>query len=134
VYWRRPPNDPAFCFGLFAFPLYTLSVAQTNDHVDPADYVEVAGGLLLVFALGAVVGPIIASAFVRFGGIGSLFLYTAVIHAATAGFTVHQLRRRAVEPEGEPIPFTEAIQVAQTVSSIDVLPHYEEAPAGDSPQ
>jgi len=119
----------AFGFGLFAFPLYALSVAHTNDFVEPAGYVEAASGLLLVYALGAVIGPVIASVYVRFFGIGSLFAYTACVHAAAAAFTIQRLRIRLGAPEEEAISFADALRVAQTVSTVDPLPHPERGAA-----
>ena len=93
-----------------------------NDFVQPEGYVEAAGGLLLVFALGVVVGPLIASLAIGFVGIDSLFAYTAWIHVALAGFAVYRRRRRAPTPEEEHIAFADALRVSQTVSNVDLRP------------
>jgi len=42
-----------FLFGVFAFPLYSLSVAHTNDAINPEDFVEASSSLLLTFGVGA---------------------------------------------------------------------------------
>lgn len=52
--------------GGFIFPLYGIAVAQTNDHVSASQRVAVAAGLLLLFGLGSIMGPLIA------GGVFSL--------------------------------------------------------------
>ena len=108
-------------FGLFAFPLYSICVAHTNDRVSPEGYVEAAGGLLLVFAAGAVAGPLVASAVVKIFGMDMLFAYTAFVHVAMAGYTIRRMRVEAPTPQDEHIDFADALRVAQTVSNIDPL-------------
>ena len=113
----------AFAYGMFAFPLYALAVAHTNDFADESQYVEVACGLLLMYALGAVFGPIIASVFMRFLGPGGLFAFTALVHICTVVFVIYRLTRRAVTPQDEHIAFADALRVAGQVSSVDPLSH-----------
>jgi len=115
----------AFAYGLFAFPLYSLCVAHTNDFADESKYVEVACGLLLVYALGAVIGPIVASVFMWFFGPGGLFAFTVLVHASMIGYVFHRLRRREVVPVGEHISFADAMRVGLTVSSVDSISHPE---------
>lgn len=115
----------AFAYGLFAFPLYSLCVAHTNDFADESKYVEVACGLLLVYALGAVIGPIVASIFMRFVGTGGLFAFTALVHVSMIGYVLHRLRRREVAPMEEHISFADAMRVGLTVSSVDSISHPE---------
>ncbi len=118
-YWGRGILVFSFLFGLFAFPLYALAVAHTNDFVSPEDYVEVASGLLLVYAIGAVIGPMIASGLMAMTGPDGLFGFTAFVHAALAVFTIHRMRMRSRPPQEERAAFTESLLTAQTVSPID---------------
>jgi MFS family permease len=118
----------AFAYGLFAFPLYSLCVAHTNDFAEQDRYVEVACGLLLVYALGAVIGPIVAAVCMRLVGVGGLFAYTAAVHACIIVFAVHRLRQRTVSPLQEHISFADAMRVAGTVSSVDSISHTDEKP------
>ena len=111
----------AFLFGLFAFPLYALSVAHMNDFVDPEGYVEAAGGLLLIYAMGAVAGPLLASLAVRLTDLSGLFAFTALVHLVTAGFAIYRMRQRAPAPQEEHIHFADALRVAQTVSNVDLI-------------
>ncbi len=124
-------------FGLFAFPLYGLCVAHMNDYVEPDGYVEAASGLLLVFALGAVVGPIVTSTLTRFFGPDALFAMTATVQLCLAAFALHRMRQRAPAPEEEHVSFSESLTLAQTVSTVDTLSEQEgsahEAPTGESP-
>ena len=131
--WLDPAHSAlllatAFAYGLFAFPLYSLCVAHTNDFAEQDRYVEVACGLLLVYALGAVIGPIVAAVCMRLVGAGGLFAYTAAVHACIIVFAVHRLRQRTVSPLHEHISFADAMRVAGTVSSVDSMSHTDEKP------
>ncbi len=111
----------AALFGFFAFPIYALAVAHLNDFVEADGFVEAASGLLLVFAAGAVVGPLIASIFMRYYGVNALFAYTATVHIAMAAYAFYRLHKRAPTLEEERTHFVDSIRVAQTVSAINPL-------------
>jgi MFS family permease len=81
-------------YGLMAFPIYTLCVAHANDLVHKKRAIEVSGGLLLVFSVGAVIGPILASTLMAGVGNGALFLHSAIAHALIAAVTVVRTRQR----------------------------------------
>ena len=115
----------AFVYGLFAFPLYSLCVAHTNDFAEKNRYVEVACGLLLVYAVGAVIGPIVASLFMHVLGPGGLFAYSATIHVLIILYAVHRLRLREVTPLEDHITFSDAMRMAGMVSSVDLQTHSE---------
>ncbi len=118
----------AFVYGLFAFPLYSLCVAHTNDFAEKSRYVEVACGLLLVYAIGAVIGPVVASLFMRVFGAGGLFAYSTLIHLCIIVYVVHRLRKRAVAPKEDHCAFAEALRMAGMVSSIDSQSHPQTQP------
>jgi MFS family permease len=88
----KPPTVVLFAlaagYGLMAFPIYTLCVAHANDLVHKKRAVEVSSGLLLVFSVGAVIGPLVASAAMAGLGNGALFLHTAIAHLLIAGITL----------------------------------------------
>ncbi len=117
--WGVPLMSLIFVFGLFAFPIYGICVAHMNDYVEPDGYVEAASGLLLVFALGAVVGPIVASTLVRFFGPDALFGMTAGVQLCLAAFAFYRMRKRPPAPVEEHVAFTESLNYAQTVSTVD---------------
>lgn len=109
----------ALAYGLFAFPLYAVSVAHTNDFVSPDGYVEAASGLLLVYALGAGVGPFVASMLVSGAGAPTLFLFTAGVHLFMLLYTVRRMPLRSRPGEADRSQFSEALIVAATTSSVD---------------
>jgi len=71
-------------YGVMAFAVYPLAVAHANDLVHRKRAVEVSGGLLLTYAVGAIVGPLTASAAMNMAGHGALFLHSAVAHMLIA--------------------------------------------------
>ena len=106
------------CWGAVAFPLYSISVAHTNDHARPGEYVMISSGLLLMYGIGAIVGPFVAPAAMRLLGPGGLYLYTAVIHLMLVAYMTVRYRRREAMPEEEHRPFVDALAATQTASHI----------------
>lgn len=107
-------------FGAFGFPLYALCVTHTNDNVSPEAYVETASGLLLTYAIGAMIGPLLASALMDLIGEEGLFAFTATIHGAMATFAMNGMRRRAPVPKEDRTIFADALLTAQTVAPLDL--------------
>ena len=124
--WQHAVFAVAFIYGMFAFPLYSLSVAETNDRIDPSGYVEAASGLLMVYAVGAIIGPIFASLFMKFIGNAGLFTFTVFVHTTAVIFTLYRIHRQSAAPLEEHIDFADALRVAHTVSNIDPLSNVEE--------
>jgi MFS family permease len=119
--WEQTIFIFTFFFGLFAFPLYALSTAHMNDSVEAGGFVEASSGLLLLYATGAVFGPMVAAAAMHFMEPQGLFLYTALVHAAMAAFAAHRMRQRVKPIEENRVPFVDSFRIAHTVLSIDPL-------------
>lgn len=83
--------------GGFMFPLYGLVLAHANDYAPQEKLVEVSGGLLLVYGLGAVLGPTIVSPLMDSVGEGYLFLAMTIIFGSLALFAVFRI---ALRPSG----------------------------------
>jgi MFS family permease len=65
-------------FGALVFAVYGLSVAHTNDLIDPSEVLETTGGLLLLYGIGATIGPTLAGGLMDLLGPESLMLYFAL--------------------------------------------------------
>jgi MFS family permease len=61
--------------GGLMFAIYGLAVAHVNDLIDPAKTLEVTGGLLLLYGIGATAGPILAGFVMELSGDEGLMLY-----------------------------------------------------------
>ncbi|WP_157982120.1 MFS transporter [Oceanicella sp. SM1341] len=108
-------------FGCFSFPLYALAVAHSNDFAAPGEMVETASGLLLIWSLGGVAGPIIASVAMAQAGAPALFLFTALTHVALAGYAGWRITRRAAPTAEERGSFNEAVVVSQTIGPVEMV-------------
>ena len=62
-----------FVFGGMMFSIYPLSVAHTNDHPEATDRVAVTSNLLLVYGIGAILGPVIGGILMGLFGPNSIF-------------------------------------------------------------
>ena len=109
-------------FGWFVFPLYALCAALMNDWVETGEFVEAAGVLLLLFAVGSVAGSVAAGAAMQAVGPSGLFFFTATVHGLLALFTLTRMQLRAAPPLDEQEPFAESIQAAYTVAPIEPHP------------
>lgn len=76
-----------FFFGVFSLTIYSVCVAHTNDHASRESFVSVSGGLLLVYAVGAIIGPSAASLGASSYGMPFIFMFGAAVHLAFAIFT-----------------------------------------------
>jgi MFS family permease len=109
----------AFLFGAGAMPIYSLSSAHSADFADASDMVQVSTGLLLIYTIGAVVGPTLAASLVELTGPGALFALTAVTHAGMAALTFYRLSRRAALPPEQREPFVPVPRTSPAVSELD---------------
>ena len=106
-------------FGGFAMPLYAVSVAHANDHAEDTRFVATAGGLLLVYGLGASLGPLIASALMGYYGSGGLFMFTTSVHAALALFTIVRLVVRRRPKQDDRAGFVAVPRTSPTLYELD---------------
>lgn len=88
-------------YGVFAMAIFGLAAAHANDHADPADFVSVSGGLLLVYGVGSIFGPLVAPVAMTIFGAPALFAYTAIAHLGLLMFGLYRITRRSALPEGE---------------------------------
>lgn len=86
----------AILYGGFSFSVYSLSVAHTNDHIDPSEVMDATRGLLLINGIGAAIGPIIAGVFMQLIGSQGLMIYFSVVFGILFLFT--SLRMRVSSP------------------------------------
>ena len=87
-------------YGAMSFAIYGLSVAHTNDLIEPSKVLETTGGLLLLYGIGATIGPTLAGGLMDYIGPEGLMLYFALVLAALAGlvwyYTAQQQRTASV--------------------------------------
>jgi MFS family permease len=74
--------------GGFVFPIYAVAAARMNDVVTPSDRVSAAAGLLLLFGLGSIVGPLLCGWAMQGIGLGGYYAVLATAMAAGVVLTV----------------------------------------------
>ena len=67
----------ATLFGGAIYSQYSLCVAHTNDFVGREEFIEASSGLLLTWAIGASIGPLLGAFAIDLVGAAGLFAYTA---------------------------------------------------------
>ena len=83
-------------FGGLSFALYPLCVAHCNDRLLETERVAASGRLVLLYSIGAALGPVLAAGFMTVAGTGGLFLFIAC--CAGLAMVVGLWRQRASEP------------------------------------
>ena len=109
----------SFFYGGVAFTLYGISVAHMNDQIRVEDMLEASSGLLLIYGVGAVIGPILGGQLMSRFGPASLFVYFAVAMAALGLFGLHRSRisePTPLEEQGEFVPMVRTSQAAIELS------------------
>lgn len=87
-------------YGGVIYSIYSLNVAHANDMGNAEDFVKIASGLLILYGIGTMIGPLMAAQMMAEFGIGALFLTTTIAHLAYAAYAFYRsLRRAAVEDE-----------------------------------
>ena len=108
----------AALWGAMSFPVYSISVAHANDRAKAGDFVMVSAGLLLMYGIGAIIGPFIASGMMAYGNPGYLFLFTGMVHLLLAIYVITRSLVRTQPPEIDHKPFSDALASTQTKSQI----------------
>jgi MFS family permease len=109
-----------------AFPLYAISVAFVNDYAEPTEYVDVSSGLLLMYGIGATVGPFIASTLISATDFTGLFLFSGIVYALLAATALARAVGRRDVMIDEPVAFRRSLAAARTASQVyeeEVLQH-----------
>jgi MFS family permease len=126
-----------FVFGGCLAAIYPIAVSQVYDYIDRAEMVAASGGLLLIWSIGAVAGPLIASALMGQFGPGAFFSYLTVIALALLVFTRYRMVRRIARPADQQTGFV-AMQTTSAIAGAldprtDPLPefYYEDVDPGD---
>lgn len=94
-------------YGGLSLPAYSLAAAHAYDRTAPSEAVETAAGLLLLYGVGSVVGPALASLGMQHYGPGALFFFTAGSYTLLLLFVLWRVllkeKGRQIDSKSEPI-------------------------------
>jgi MFS family permease len=95
------PRSPGLVIGLILlfggmiYPMYALAVAHANDFAASDDFVKIAGGLLLIYGVGTMSGPLFGAIAMEWISAEGLFAFCALVHLALGLYTLYRMRQRA---------------------------------------
>lgn len=115
-----------FLLGSVLLPIYALNVAHANDFAQPDEFVAVSGGLLIIYGLGTMLGPLLSGAVMDQFGPSSLFAVIGLIMATYGGYAYYRTFRRQQVSEEERIDFQ-----AMPLTRTQTPQTYELDPRGD---
>lgn len=106
-------------YGVFAMPIFGLSAANANDNAEGNDFVAISGGLLLVYGLGSIAGPFVASSLMAQYGPSALFAFAGVVYGALFLFGLVRLLTTKGVPEDEQGDYVAVPRTSPGVFEID---------------
>jgi MFS family permease len=121
-------------YGCFAYPIYGLCVAHTNDFVSREEFIEASSGLLLTWGIGASIGPVLGALAMEYVGLGGLFFYTALVYSTFALVTLYRITRRVAVPAAERADFVHQPTTTPEVTALDPRAPDQPEAAGATPQ
>ncbi|MFB4202385.1 putative MFS-type transporter YcaD [wastewater metagenome] len=104
-------------YGGLTFTLYPLAVAHINDRVRSDNFVGVAGALLFLWGIGAVVGPIAIGQLMNLLGTEGLFHAAAACAVLMAAATL--AARREQVPNEEQTAFVSMARTTTVITEMD---------------
>jgi len=121
-----------FLYGSFAFSMYSLAAAYTNDHLDRGHVLEVTSSLQFVWSVGAIAGPLIGGLLMQRAGAASLMLFisfSALIPAVFARYRMSVGQPVSLAEQSEFVP-----QFATSPAALEMHPdsHQSENARGPS--
>jgi len=115
-------------FGGLNMPMYSLTLAHTNDYLEPNQMVAASGSLVLVGGIGASFGPITLAGLMTVLGPDGFFWGLGLIHAAIGLFALYRMSRRDSIPLEEQGTFVAVPPRASPVAAY-LSPEGAEEPA-----
>jgi MFS family permease len=98
-----PPSIVILCFGLWgglALCVYPVCVAHASDLVEPGQIVVTVSNLLISWAVGMMIGPLLGAFIMDLVGPGGLFMYSAAVSLSFAAFVALRIAKRSRPTSG----------------------------------
>jgi MFS family permease len=82
-------------YGGLAYTLYSIASAHANDHAKDGNFIAISGGMLLLYGVGTMVGPLVASALMQQFGGAAIFLATFMFQGLVVATVLWRISARA---------------------------------------
>jgi len=86
-------------FGALSFPVYSLSIAHANDYLESDQMLGASAKLVLIYGVGAIVGPATAGVVMQFAGSGGFIAYLVLVHGGLGFYAVLRMVLRPDTPD-----------------------------------
>ncbi len=106
--------------GALMVPLYALCLAHANDNIPTEKLVQTSSGLLLIYSVGAAIGPFVAASAMELAGAGGLFIFISLTLALFAAFIAARLLFRPKAGFTDRGPFAPLPKTSQSVFELEV--------------
>jgi len=110
-------------FGAFCFPLYAICLAHANDFVAAPNTLGISGGLLLLYSIGAALGPLLGSSLMYAYDHYMLFYFTASIHLILAILIIWRMFISASIDASRKDDFVAVPKTSPAVNELDPRAH-----------
>ena len=80
-----------FLFGAATMPIYSICATHANDFASPQELVDLSASLILLYALGAIVSPVVSGYLIENYGAGSMFTYIGFIHTVLVFYSIWRM-------------------------------------------
>jgi MFS family permease len=118
----------AFLYGGLMFPLYAICIAHANDHVQANHVLSTTRGLLLLYGIGAFMGPLVGGLTMAWAGPVGLPLLSASILLSLGLYGLYRKARRAPPPLEEQAEFVPVTRTSPVV--LEMHPQVDESEQG----
>lgn len=103
--------------------LYAISISQTFDSLKQSEMGAAMGALVMVYALGAIVGPLASSNIMQVAGPDSLFYLLCMLQLLLLSYIVYRISQREALPVGQQEAYV--VQAALTSAGVELDPRTE---------
>ncbi len=123
---HRPGDFPAalmlglaLVYGGSSYTLYSMLVALANDYLAPEELVGSCAALIMLQAIGSLLGPFLVAGLALLSGPAALFLASASIYALVLVGIVVDYRRQPHQPEATHTTFTAVPRTCAVIAELD---------------
>ncbi|MEL6745035.1 MAG: MFS transporter [Pseudomonadota bacterium] len=119
-------------YGGVIFSVYSLAVAHANDFAENSDFVKVSSGLLMLYGIGTMVGPLFTAYLMDITGPSGVFTATTIAHGAFASYALYRTFRRERVAQEDRTDFQTIAVTRNTTQESYVLDPRSSLDAGDA--
>lgn len=115
-------------FGAMIFSAYPVIVAHASDHAAQGSFIKISGGLLLMYGIGGVIGPVLGGGLMTVLPERGLFIITLVTHVLIVLYGIWRMNRNEAVDEDQKSDFVGMVPgryATPETSALDPRSHEE---------